>query len=31
MKPGALFDRARAESFQCPGRLILPAGKEITL
>jgi L-ascorbate metabolism protein UlaG (beta-lactamase superfamily) len=31
MKPGALFDRARAESFQAPGRLILAAGEEITL
>ena len=31
MAPGALFDRARAETFQGPGRLILEAGEEIVL
>ena len=31
MAPGALFDRERAELFDVPGRLILPAGEEIPL
>lgn len=31
MAPGKLFDPARAEMFDVPGRLILPAGEEITL
>ena len=31
MAPGSLFDQAKAESFDVPGRLILPAGEEITL
>ena len=31
MAPGALFDQKRAEMFDVPGRLILPAGQEITL
>lgn len=31
MKPGELFDRARAEAFDGPGRLIVAAGEEITL
>jgi L-ascorbate metabolism protein UlaG (beta-lactamase superfamily) len=31
MKPGKLFDRERAESFQAPGRLILAPGEEIEL
>ena len=31
MAPGALFDRERAELFDVPGRLIIPAGEEITL
>ena len=31
MAPGSLFDQARAELFDVPGRLIIPAGGEITL
>ena len=31
MAPGALFDQARAELFDVPNRLIVPAGQEITL
>ena len=31
MKPGAAFDRERAELFDAPNRLILPAGEEIVL
>ena len=31
MKPGVAFDRKRAELFDVPGRLILPAGEEIIL
>lgn len=31
MAPGSLFDRKRAELFDVPGRLIIPAGEEITL
>ncbi len=31
MAPGALFDEKRAEQFDGPNRLILPAGEEITL
>ena len=31
MAPGKLFDPARAEAFDAPNRLILPAGEEITL
>jgi L-ascorbate metabolism protein UlaG (beta-lactamase superfamily) len=31
MKPGALFDRALAEKFDAPDRLIVEAGQEITL
>ena len=31
MKPGALFDRALAESFEGPDRLIVEAGEEIAL
>ena len=31
MAPGKLFDRRRAEKFDVPGRLILPAGEEIDL
>lgn len=31
MAPGALFDPARAELFDVPGRLIIPAGEEIIL
>jgi len=31
MKPGELFDCERAESFNVPNRLILPAGEETTL
>ena len=31
MKPGALFDRARAEQFNASNRLIVEAGEEITL
>ena len=31
MAPGQLFDEKRAELFDVPGRLILPAGEEITL
>ena len=31
MAPGALFDQARAELFDVPGRLIVPSGEEITL
>jgi len=31
MKPGALFDRERAEAFDAPNRLIVEAGEEITL
>lgn len=31
MKPGELFDRARAESFDAPGRLIVAAGEEVEL
>ena len=31
MAPGALFDQARAELFDVPGRLIIPAGEEIIL
>lgn len=31
MVPGKLFDQQRAESFDVPDRLIVPAGEEITL
>ena len=31
MKPGALFDRAMAEQFNAPNRLIVEAGEEIEL
>ncbi len=31
MAPGKLFDQARAELFDVPGRLIVPAGEEIIL
>ena len=31
MSPGALFDRSRAELFDVPNRLIIPAGEEIVL
>ena len=31
MAPGALFDRNRAELFEVPNRLIVPAGEEIVL
>ena len=31
MAPGSLFDQKRAELFDVPGRLIIPAGEEITL
>ena len=31
MKPGELFDRERAESFDAPGRRIVPAGEEFDL
>ena len=31
MKPGELFDKERAEAFNAPNRLIIPAGEEITL
>ncbi len=31
MAPGKLFDRQKAEAFDVPGRLIIPAGEEITL
>lgn len=31
MAPGKLFDQERAERFDVPGRLIIPAGEEITL
>lgn len=31
MAPGTLFDPARAELFDVPGRLIIPAGEEIIL
>ena len=31
MAPGKLFDPARAEAFDAPNRLILPAGEEISL
>ena len=31
MAPGALFDQKRAELFDVPGRLIVPAGEEIVL
>lgn len=31
MKPGALFDRRIAETFDAPGRLIVEPGEEITL
>ena len=31
MAPGKLFDQARAEQFDVPGRLIIPAGEEIIL
>ena len=31
MAPGTLFDRERAELFDVPGRLIIPAGGEIVL
>lgn len=31
MKPGALFDRSRAEAFNAPNRLIVEAGQEIEL
>jgi len=31
MKPGELFDRERAESFDAPNRLIVEAGEEIVL
>jgi L-ascorbate metabolism protein UlaG (beta-lactamase superfamily) len=31
MAPGALFDQKRAELFDVPGRMIVPAGEEIAL
>ena len=31
MAPGSLFDQERAELFDVPGRLIIPAGEEIIL
>lgn len=31
MSPGKLFDQKRAETFDVPNRLIIPAGEEITL
>ena len=31
MAPGKLFDQSRAEQFDVPSRLIIPAGEEITL
>jgi hypothetical protein len=31
MAPGKAFDQKRAELFDVPGRLIIPAGEEITL
>ncbi|MBQ3889668.1 MAG: MBL fold metallo-hydrolase [Clostridia bacterium] len=31
MAPGKLFDQKRAEKFDVPGRLIVPAGEEIVL
>ena len=31
MAPGKLFDRERAEQFDAPNRLIIPAGEEIVL
>ena len=31
MAPGKLFDRSRAELFDVPGRMIVPAGEEIVL
>lgn len=31
MAPGKLFDQQKAETFDVPGRLIVPAGEEITL
>ena len=31
MAPGSLFDQERAELFDVPGRMIIPAGKEIIL
>lgn len=31
MAPGKLFDQKKAEQFDIPGRLIVPAGEEITL
>ena len=31
MAPGQLFDAARAEQFEGPGKLILPAGEELAL
>ena len=31
MKPGELFDRASAETFEAPGRQIVAAGEEIEL
>jgi hypothetical protein len=31
MAPGSLFDAQRAELVDVPGRLIIPAGEEITL
>ena len=31
MAPGKLFDQKRAELFESPNRLIIPAGEEIAL
>ena len=31
MSPGSLFDQERAELFEVPGRMIIPAGEEIVL
>ena len=31
MAPGQLFDRERAEKFECPGKMIIAAGEEIEL
>ena len=31
MVPGRLFDQSRAELFDIPSRLIIPAGEEIIL
>ena len=31
MAPGELFDADRAEQFSGPGRMIVPAGEEISL